>query len=64
MFKYAKACLVIGYHVNPSWRLAYLLSFVVTIRTVVLSSATTKAKKDRDKCRATTRIVLVEKKAR
>ena len=50
---------VMRYHVNTSCRLAYLLSFNLMVgkrkfHLVVLSSASKKAKKDRDKFRATT----------
>ena len=48
---------MIRYHMNTSCRLAYLLSFNLMVgkrkfRLVVLSSASKKAKKDRDKFRA------------
>ena len=50
---------VMRYHVNTSFRLEYLLSFNLMVgkrkfHLVVLSSASKKAKKDRDKFRATT----------
>jgi len=57
------------YHVNTSCRLAYFLSVDLMahkrkFRSVVLSSAAEKAKRDRDKFRTTTQVVLEEQKVR